>query len=65
MVMDDLQHLNRDLGMTVVNLHSVPLAMAYATRIVDCAGKLVYDKPIAEVNEHDFDGIYAEAGDKE
>ena len=67
MVMDDLQHLNRDLGMTVVvNLHSVPLAMAYATRIVGLrAGKLVYDKPIAEVNEHDFDGIYAEAGDKE
>lgn len=67
MVMDDLQHLNRDLGMTVViNLHSVPLAMAYASRIVGLrAGKLVYDKPIAEVNEHDFDGIYAEAGDKE
>lgn len=66
MVMDDLQRLN-DEGMTVIaNLHSVPLAMAYATRIIGLrAGKLVYDKPIAEVSENDFDGIYAEARDKE
>lgn len=66
MVMDDLQRLNQE-GMTViVNLHSVPLAMEYATRIIGLrAGKLVYDKPIAEVSENDFDGIYAEARDKE
>jgi phosphonate transport system ATP-binding protein len=66
MVMDDLQHLN-DMGMTVVvNLHSVELAMAYATRIIGLrAGKLVYDKPIDQVNEHDFDDIYAESGDEE
>lgn len=66
MVMDDLQHLN-DMGMTViVNLHSVELAMSYATRIIGLrAGKLVYDKPIEQVSEHDFDEIYAESGDGE
>lgn len=67
MVMDDLKRLNKEMGMTVVvNLHSVPLAMEYATRIIGLrAGQLVYDKPIAEVNKDDFDGIYAEATDGE
>lgn len=67
MVMDDLKRLNTEMGMTVVvNLHSVPLAMEYATRIIGLrAGQLVYDKPIAEVNKDDFDGIYAEATDGE
>lgn len=67
MVMDDLKRLNTEMGMTVVvNLHSVPLAMEYATRIIGLrAGQLVYDKPIAEVNKNDFDGIYAEATDGE
>lgn len=65
-VMDDLKRLNEEDGLTVIaNLHSVDLAMAYATRIIGLrAGKLVYDKPIAEVSAADFDGIYAEAGDK-
>lgn len=66
MVMDDLKRLNQELGLTViVNLHSVPLAMQYADRIIGLrAGKLVYDKPISEVTEADFTGIYAELGDK-
>ena len=61
-VMDDLLSLNKDLGITVLaNLHSVPLAMKYADRIVGLrAGQLVYDKPIAEVSEGDFEGIYSE-----
>ncbi|QVK11714.1 phosphonate ABC transporter ATP-binding protein [Weissella ceti] len=60
MVMDDLKKLNEEMGMTViVNLHSVPLAMEYATRIVGLrGGELVYDKPIAEVTENDFSEIY-------
>lgn len=60
MVMDDLKKLNEEMGMTViVNLHSVPLAMEYATRIVGLrAGELVYDKPITEVTENDFSEIY-------
>lgn len=59
-VMDELKELNRKLGITIiVNLHSVPLAMQYADRIVGLrAGELVYDKPIAEVQETDFDSIY-------
>ncbi|MBN7273765.1 phosphonate ABC transporter ATP-binding protein [Ligilactobacillus pobuzihii] len=61
-VMDDLLSLNKDLGITVLaNLHSVPLAMKYADRIVGLrAGQLVYDKPIAEVSEDDFESIYSE-----
>ncbi|WP_446002116.1 phosphonate ABC transporter ATP-binding protein [Weissella viridescens] len=65
LVMDDLKRLNEELGMTViVNLHSVPLAMAYASRIVGLrAGKLVYDAPIESVKESDFANIYAEESD--
>lgn len=60
-VMDDLQNLNRDLGITViVNLHSIDLALKYATRIVGLrGGELVYDKPITDVQRGDFDDIYA------
>lgn len=67
MVMDDLKRLNDELGMTViVNLHSVPLALEYASRVIGLqAGKLVYDKQIADVDQTDFAAIYAEAGDKE
>lgn len=65
-VMDDLKRLNEEDGLTVVaNLHSMELAMDYATRIVGLkAGKLVYDKPISEVNLDDFKDIYAEVGDQ-
>ncbi|MBM7618037.1 phosphonate transport system ATP-binding protein [Weissella uvarum] len=63
LVMDDLKRLNEEFGMTViVNLHSVPLAMAYATRIVGLRdGKLVYDQPIENVSEQDFADIYNES----
>lgn len=65
-VMDDLLNLNKDLGITVLaNLHSVPLAMKYADRIVGLRdGQLVYDKPIDEVEEKDFEGIYTKKGIK-
>ncbi|USS91630.1 phosphonate ABC transporter ATP-binding protein [Fructobacillus americanaquae] len=65
-VMDDLKRLNEEDGLTIVaNLHSMELAMDYATRIVGLkAGKLVYDKPIAEVQASDFQKIYAEVGDR-
>lgn len=60
MVMDDLKKLNEELGITViVNLHSVSLAKQYASRVVGLrAGKLVYDKQIADVQDGDFDEIY-------
>ncbi|MDR3240673.1 MAG: phosphonate ABC transporter ATP-binding protein [Lactobacillaceae bacterium] len=66
MVMDDLKRLNDELGLTViVNLHSVPLAMEYATRIVGLrGGELVYDKSIADVSRDDFDAIYAETSEE-
>lgn len=64
-VMDDLKQLNDKLGITVVvNLHSVPLAMQYASRIIGLRnGKVVYDKPITEVQESDFAQIYAKEGE--
>lgn len=60
MVMNDLKKLNEELGITVVvNLHSVSLAKQYASRVIGLrAGKLVYDKYINEVQDHDFDEIY-------
>ncbi|MBA1393800.1 phosphonate ABC transporter ATP-binding protein [Bombilactobacillus bombi] len=59
-VMNDLKRLNQELGITVlVNLHSVPIAQKFADRIVGLrAGKLVYDKPIEQVQADDFQQIY-------
>lgn len=59
-VMDTLQRLNREDGITViVNLHSVALAQKYADRIIGLrAGQLVYDQPIANVTRADLDQIY-------
>ncbi|MDR0899975.1 MAG: phosphonate ABC transporter ATP-binding protein [Lactobacillaceae bacterium] len=58
-VMDDLQILNND-GITIVaNLHSEALALQYATRIIGLAeGKLIFDKPVEQVTEADFDSVY-------
>ncbi|UQS86860.1 phosphonate ABC transporter ATP-binding protein [Nicoliella spurrieriana] len=63
-VMDDLKNLNEQLGITVVvNLHSVELAMKYASRIIGLrSGQLVYDQPINNVSNGDFDKIYDKAG---
>ncbi|PWG00443.1 phosphonate ABC transporter ATP-binding protein [Levilactobacillus bambusae] len=59
-VMNDLKKLNQEDGITVVvNLHSVPLALEYADRIVGMrAGQLVYDEPINRVTESDLNAIY-------
>jgi phosphonate transport system ATP-binding protein len=59
-VMDDLQRINRDLGITtLVNLHFLDLAKQYAQRIVGLRqGALVYDGPAAGVSERDFAEIY-------
>lgn len=64
-VMDTLQRLNREDGITViVNLHSVALARKYADRIIGLrAGQLVYDQPIAAVTEDDLTKIYAEGAE--
>ncbi len=59
--MDDLQRINREMGITVVaNLHSVELAQAYATRIIGIrAGEKVFDGPVAEATDEAIAEIYS------
>ena len=59
-VMRDLQRINRDLGITtIVNLHFLDLAKVYGDRIIGMRqGKLVYDGPGSEADEHVFRDIY-------
>ena len=60
LVMRDLQRINRELGMTtIVNLHFLDLATAYADRIVGLrAGELVFDGPGADADADVFERIY-------
>ena len=64
-VMDTLRAINRTRGMTtVVNLHNVALARAYAARIIALrAGRIVFDGPPAELGEPLLRALYA--GDEE
>jgi phosphonate transport system ATP-binding protein len=59
-VMRDLQRINRDLGITtIVNLHFLDLATAYADRIVGLrSGQLVFDGPGSEADATVFERIY-------
>jgi phosphonate transport system ATP-binding protein len=59
-VMRDLQRINRELGITtIVNLHFLDLATAYANRIVGLrAGELVFDGSGAEADATVFESIY-------
>jgi phosphonate transport system ATP-binding protein len=59
-VMRDLQRINRDLGITtIVNLHFLDLATAYADRIIGLrAGELVFDGPGSEADATVFERIY-------
>ncbi len=59
-VMRYLQQINRDLGITtIVNLHFLDLATAYADRIVGLrSGELVFDGPGSECDAHVFEDIY-------
>lgn len=59
-VMRDLENINNVEGLTVlVNLHLIDLARQYTTRLVGLrAGKLVYDGPISEATDKDFEAIY-------
>ncbi|WP_110934252.1 phosphonate ABC transporter ATP-binding protein [Paenibacillus bouchesdurhonensis] len=59
-VMDDLQRINRELGITtIVNLHFIDLARAYATRIIGLrAGEVVFDGPVSEATDEVFSSIY-------
>lgn len=59
-VMDDLLRINQELHITmVVNLHSVDLAKAYASRIIGLnKGKVVFDGKAAEATDEVFASIY-------
>lgn len=59
-VMEDLRRINEELGITtLVNLHFLDLAKAYAERIVGLRqGAVVHDGPAAAVTANDFAGIY-------
>ncbi|RKP44268.1 phosphonate ABC transporter ATP-binding protein [Cohnella endophytica] len=59
-VMDDLQRINRELGITtVVNLHFIDLAREYATRIIGVrAGEIVFDGTAEQATDEAFSAIY-------
>jgi len=59
-VMRDLQRINRELGMTtIINLHFLDLATAYADRIIGLrAGELVFDGPGSAADAGVFQDIY-------
>jgi phosphonate transport system ATP-binding protein len=59
-VMDDLQRINRELGITtIVNLHFIDLARQYATRIIGLrAGEVVFDGPVRDATDEKFSEIY-------
>ncbi|MGE5591940.1 MAG: phosphonate ABC transporter ATP-binding protein [Bacillota bacterium] len=60
MVMRDLQRINHELGITtVVNLHFLDLARAYAQRIIGLrAGEVVFDGPAEQADDATFAAIY-------
>jgi phosphonate transport system ATP-binding protein len=59
-VMRYLQQISRELGITtIVNLHFLDLATAYADRIIGLRnGELVFDGPGSDADEHTFRDIY-------
>lgn len=59
-VMRYLQQINQELGITtIINLHFLDLATAYADRIIGLrSGELVFDGPGSEADEHVFRDIY-------
>ena len=59
-VMRYLQQISRELGITtIVNLHFLDLATAYADRIIGLrSGELVFDGPGADADEKVFEEIY-------
>jgi phosphonate transport system ATP-binding protein len=60
LVMRDLQRINRELGITtIINLHFLDLATAYADRIIGLRdGELVFDGPGSAADASVFEDIY-------
>lgn len=61
-VMDYLQKVNRELGITVIcNLHFLSLVRKYATRVLALkAGEIVYEGSPVDIDESWFQKIYGE-----
>jgi phosphonate transport system ATP-binding protein len=59
-VMEDLKRVSRDEGVpTLVNIHDVTLARAYADRVIGIArGEVVFDGPVGALDEAALDRIY-------
>lgn len=59
-VMNDFQRLNRELKRTIImNIHSIPLARQYASRIIGMrAGEIVFDGPASLATDAKLSEIY-------
>ncbi|OTN77778.1 phosphonate ABC transporter, ATP-binding protein [Enterococcus sp. 8G7_MSG3316] len=62
-VMRDLQQINQNMAKTIViNLHSVPLARTYATRVIALkAGTVVFDGTAEALTDERLEQIYGKA----
>ncbi len=62
-VMDDLKEINETLNKTIlVNLHSIPLARDYSTRIIALkAGEVVFDGVPSELTDERLEKIYGQS----
>ncbi|WP_461197967.1 phosphonate ABC transporter ATP-binding protein [Enterococcus sp. N249-2] len=62
-VMHDLQQINQTMAKTIViNLHSVPLARTYVTRVIALkAGKIVFDGSPEVLTDERLEQIYGKA----
>ena len=58
--MGDLKRINTEMHKTVlINIHSVPLAKQYASRIIGMrAGKIVFDGGAEDLTEEQLQMIY-------
>ena len=65
LVMDSLQRINRDFGITVMcNLHSLELARAYCGRLIGMsAGKVVFDGTPEQLTEAEAQRLYGLDGE--
>ncbi|MDY4651990.1 MAG: phosphonate ABC transporter ATP-binding protein [Atopobiaceae bacterium] len=59
-VMDDLKHINQDMGITILlNIHHVDLALKYCDSVLGIrAGEVVYYGPASDVNQDVLDEVY-------
>lgn len=59
-VMDDLKKINKDMNKTIlVNLHSIPLAREYSSRIIALkAGEVVFDGIPNDLTDKKLEAIY-------